>query len=277
MTKLVILLFGLLMSLRVAHTYDRNRSHPPEVSGRIATAITEPVERVFREPHILEVGVGTGRIGMPLVARGYRFTGIDTDPEMMEVFKSKFAGVSRKVMLLEADVQDLPFTDMEFHAVVAVHIWHLVPKLEQALDETLRVIRPGGFLFEGWDEPTKHSPILDIQQQWQEALAKHGHKIKRGKHKLALENVAKSLKKRKLVSTESVVAKWELDSTPEEVLESLVEGLYSFAKPVPMELRVQAARDIRPGLEAKYKDMEAPLKSHWAFHLRSTRLPQEVR
>ncbi len=26
-------------SLRIAHAYDRNRLHPPEVSGKIATAI----------------------------------------------------------------------------------------------------------------------------------------------------------------------------------------------------------------------------------------------
>lgn len=79
-----------MLSLRVAHAYDRNRYHPPEVSGKIATAIVEPVERAFKEPSFLEVGSGTGRIGMPIVARGHSFTGVDVDPEMMQLFRAKF-------------------------------------------------------------------------------------------------------------------------------------------------------------------------------------------
>lgn len=260
-------------SLRVAHAYDRNRHHPPEVSGRIATAITEPVERAFREPHVLEVGVGTGRIAMPVVARGFQLTGVDTDPEMMELFRAKYKGVSRKVSLVVGDAQDLPFPNANFHAVIAVHVWHLVPDLELALSEALRMLRPGGFLLEGWDQPVPEGPEFQIQERWCEALGKYGYAVQRGGHTAALEQSRQYLASRGLESKEAGIARWEVQHTPPEVLEALAEGLFSFTRNVPLEVRFAAARDVRPWLEAQYPDLEAPVKTSWSFHLRTTRLP----
>ncbi len=262
-----------MQSLRVAHAYDRNRYHPPEVSGRIATAISDPLERAFKEAHVLEVGVGTGRIAVPIVARGFRFTGVDTDVEMMELFRSKISGVSRKVSLVEADAQDLPFESSSFHAVIAVHIWHLVPDLELALTEAARVLRPGGFLFEGWDAPDEHSPTSEIQDAWCEAVARLGHPIQRGAHRAALEASRKFFKRRKLQPTEAEIAHWEVFNTPSEIVEALSEGLYSFTRGVPLELRVRAAREIKGALTERFSSLETPLKTSWSFHLRTTRIP----
>jgi ubiquinone/menaquinone biosynthesis C-methylase UbiE len=260
-------------NLRVAYAYDRNRYHPPEVSGRIATAISDPLERAFRDPHVLEVGVGTGRIGMPVVARGFQFTGVDVDTEMMELFRAKYAGVSRKVSLMEADAQDLPFDSQSFHAVIAVHVWHLVPDLEQALSEALRVLQPNGFLFEGWDAPAEASPAQEIQDAWVDAVRKLGFNVQRGAHRAALETSRKFLKRRKLVSTEAEIARWEVSNSALEVVEALSEGLYSFTRSVPLDARVRAARDIKGFLQERFLDLEAPLKTSWSFHLRTTRIP----
>ena len=260
-------------NLRVAHAYDRNRYHHPEVSGRIATAICDPVERAFREPHLIEVGVGTGRIGMPVVARGFRFTGVDIDPEMMEVFRSKYSGVSRKVSLVTADAQALPFEAQSFHALIAVHVWHLVPDLEQGVSEAVRVLKPGGFLFEGWDAPVGVSAESEIQERWMEAIRGYGYAIQRGAHRSALESSKRYLQSRGLDSKESVIAKWEVLHSPLEVLEALAEGLFSFTRSVPVEVRFAAARDVKGFLLERYPDLETPLKTSWAFHLRTTRIP----
>jgi len=153
---------------RVAFAYDRTRYHPPEVSGRIASAITEPVERRFKDPHFLELGVGTGRIGLPVLARGYRFTGVDIDPGMLSVFRYKIAGVARKVRIVEADARDLPFPRGSFHGVISVHLWHLLPDWQRALVEALRVLADGGYLFEGWEVSEEESEDCRIQEKWRE-------------------------------------------------------------------------------------------------------------
>lgn len=262
-----------MQNLRVAHAYDRNRYHPPEVSGKIATAMVEPLEREFKDTaHLLEIGVGTGRIGMPVVARGVQLTGVDIDPEMMSAFRSKYAGVSRRVTLVEADAQDLPFQDNAFTGVIAVHVWHLIPDLTRALDEAVRVLKPGGFLFEGWDSPNAASPELEIQDAWCKALEKLGHAVHRGGHRAALEASRRYLEEKTFESFERPIAQWEISHTPLEVVEALEDGLYSFTKNVPTELRFQAGRAIKPFLSEQYSDLETPIKTSWSFHLRTTRI-----
>jgi SAM-dependent methyltransferase len=128
--------------LRAAYAYDRLRAYPPEVAGRIATAIGHAVAARGEEPVLLELGVGTGRIALPLIARGYRYLALDCDPAMLEVFQKKAAGVMRKVRLLLADAREIPLPDESVHGVIAVHLWHLLPDWPKALAEALRVLKP---------------------------------------------------------------------------------------------------------------------------------------
>lgn len=259
-------------NLRAAHAYDRNRFHPPEVSGRVATAIVEPLEKLWREPHLLEIGVGTGRIAMPLVARGFQLTGLDTNTDMMGLFRSKFSGVSRKVSLLQADAQELPFDRHSFHAVIAVHVWHLIPDLEMALSEAVRVLKPGGFIFEGWDAPNEHNMELEIQNLWVETITKLGHAVPRGAHRAALAASKKFFKVRRYQSQEAIVATWSVERSPAEVLESLDEGLFSFTRSVPLDMRYRASRAVQTQLEQRFGSLDTPIRSEWAFHLRSTQV-----
>jgi ubiquinone/menaquinone biosynthesis C-methylase UbiE len=265
-----------VQNLRTAHAYDRNKYHPPEVSGKIASAITESFERQknAEEPHILEIGTGTGRIGMPIIARGFRFTGVDLDPDMMAVFRAKYGGISRKVSLIEADAQDLPFDDHSFDAAIAVHVWDLIPNLEKALAETLRVVRPGGFLFEGWEAPTNESEELLLRDIWINALVQRGMPDHRMGQRVALEKSAQFLRERGLHSQEAIVATWDVHQSPMDVIEALQDGVYSFAKNIPLEHRYAAARDVKEFLGTHYADLEAPVRVPWSFRLRSTRLSQ---
>ncbi len=262
-------------NLRTAHAYDRSQYHPPEVSGKIASAITESFERQknTEEPHILEIGTGTGRIGMPIIALGFRFTGLDNDPDMMTVFRAKYGGISRKVSLVEADAQDLPFNDHSFDAALAVHVWDLIPNLEKALSEALRVTKPGGFLFEGWESPTSETEELLLRDVWTDALVRHGVRVNRTGQRVALEHSAQFLHDRGLDSQESIVASWNVYKSPMDVIEALQDGVYSFTKDVPLEHRYAAARDVREFLSTHYTDLEAPNTISWSFRLRVTRLP----
>ena len=264
-----------VQNLRTAHAYDRNKYHPPEVSGKIASAITEPFDRQknSEEPHIIEIGTGTGRIGMPLIARGFRFTGLDIDPDMLTVFRNKYGGISRKVSLIEADAQDLPFDDHSFEAAVAVHVWHLIPNLEKALAEAIRVVKPAGLLFEGWEAPTSESEELLLRDVWIDALVKRGVQFNRAGQRVALEKSAQYLQARGLQSQESIVATWDVMQSPTDVIEALQDGVYSFTKDIPIDQRYAAARDVREFLSTHYTDLEAPVRVPWSFRLRTTRLP----
>ena len=116
------------------------------------------------------------------------------------------------------------------------------------------------------------SSELEIQDAWCRALEGMGHPVQRGGHRAALKASAAYLSAKHLESTERVIATWEVSHTPLEVVEALEDGLYSFTKNVPMELRFAAGRAIKPWLNAQYSDLETPIKTPWAFHLRTTRV-----
>lgn len=257
---------------RVAFTYDRTRYHPPEVSGRIATALTAPVEKLFRDPLFLEIGAGTGRIAVPIIARGYRYIALDNNPAMLEVLRQKVAGVARKARLVEADARELPFERASLHAVIAVHCWHLIEGWQQALQESLRVLRPGGFLFEGWDRSNAESEDWRIQQKWQEILAGLGYRLVRGRHQARLEEVEKELVRYGLEPRAKPVAEWVELRSPRTSLEMLLERIYSFTWDVPEEVFRPSVLELTRWVEATYPDPDVEYPIHWQFVVRSSRV-----
>ena len=91
---------------------------------------------------VLEVGTGTGLAlpGYPPSVQGV--VAIDVDEAALARARRRRQGVT----LLQADVQDLPFPDGSFDAVVSSLVFCSVAAPERALAEVLRVLRPGGEL-----------------------------------------------------------------------------------------------------------------------------------
>jgi len=258
---------------RVAFTYDRTRYHPPEVSGRIASAFTAPVEKLFRDPLFLEIGAGTGRISVPIIARGYRYIALDENPAMLEVLRQKVAGVSRKVRLLEGDARELPLEKDSLHAVIAVHFWHMLDNWQKALLESLRVLRPGGFLFEGWDQTEGDNEDWKIQQKWKEILQGLGYPLVRGRHQARLAEVEERLIEHGLEPKTRMVADWVEPRSPRVSLEMIAERIYSFTWEVPEEVFRPSVIELAHWVHQSYPDPDTEYPIHWKFMLRGSRVP----
>lgn len=87
---------------------------------------------------ILEVGVGTGRVAVPLRDHGFDVTGVDASRRMLGVARSK--GLTR---LVRGTAYRLPFEDGAFDTTLFVHVLHLLEDPRAALTEALRVGRGG--------------------------------------------------------------------------------------------------------------------------------------
>jgi ubiquinone/menaquinone biosynthesis C-methylase UbiE len=102
------------------------------------------------EGEVLEVGAGTG-LNLPLYPSSVsRLVLSEPDPHMRAKLaeKAAVAGADRNIELSEATLEALPMTDESFDAVVATLVLCSVPRLDGALAEIYRVLRPGGsFLF----------------------------------------------------------------------------------------------------------------------------------
>ncbi|MBV8777293.1 MAG: class I SAM-dependent methyltransferase [Alphaproteobacteria bacterium] len=94
----------------------------------------------------LDVGCGTGILSLELAARGHRVTGIDFAPEMLALARAKAADSGADIRFEEGDAEQLPFAAACFDLVITRHVLWTLPHPEAALDEWIRVLRPGGRL-----------------------------------------------------------------------------------------------------------------------------------
>ena len=94
----------------------------------------------------LDVGCGTGFLSLELVTRGHRVTGVDFAPAMLAEARRKAAELGAAIRFEEADAEQLPFSAGSFDLVVSRHVLWTLPHPEGAIDEWIRVLRPGGRL-----------------------------------------------------------------------------------------------------------------------------------
>jgi phosphatidylethanolamine/phosphatidyl-N-methylethanolamine N-methyltransferase len=131
----------------VAKAYDRWAPIYDLVFGKVfaqgRSASIEAAERIGGR--VLEVGVGTG-ISLPQYSSRMRLVGIDLSEPMLAKARERVAALKlRNVEQLEVgDAEHLEFADGSFDVIVAQYVVTAVPNPEAALDEFLRVVRPGG-------------------------------------------------------------------------------------------------------------------------------------
>ena len=94
----------------------------------------------------LDVGCGTGFLSFELAARGCRVTGIDFAPAMLAEARRKAAERGVSIRFEEGDAEHLRFAPASFDLIVSRHLLWTLPHPEAAIDEWIRVLRPGGRL-----------------------------------------------------------------------------------------------------------------------------------
>jgi SAM-dependent methyltransferase len=94
----------------------------------------------------LDAGCGTGFLSLELAGRGHRVTGVDFAPAMIGLARRKASERGLSIRFEEADAEQLPFASASFDLVISRHLLWTLPHPEAAIDEWVRVLRPGGRL-----------------------------------------------------------------------------------------------------------------------------------
>jgi len=140
---------------QVAAHWDRRAAQFDEDFGH---SIRTPAERaawdrifglvlLSRGPlDAIDLGCGTGFLSLELAARGHRVTGVDFAPAMLARAERKAAERSLSVRFEQADAEQLPFAPASFDLAISRHVLWTLPHPEAAIDEWVRVLRPGGRL-----------------------------------------------------------------------------------------------------------------------------------
>lgn len=101
--------------------------------------------------HVLDVGCGTGVVGLAAARTGARVTGIDLTPQLIARAKENSAIAGVDVDWREGDAEALTFADGTFDVVLSQFGHMFAPRPEVAIREMLRVLKPGGTLaFATW-------------------------------------------------------------------------------------------------------------------------------
>lgn len=116
-----------------------------------AAAVDALVDLAAGEP-VVEFGIGTGRLALPLVARGVTVHGIEGSPEMAQVLSGKPGGEAITVVLGDFSEQ-MCGTDFGL-AVLALNTIYALPSQDAQVDcfrNAARHLRLGGrFAVEAW-------------------------------------------------------------------------------------------------------------------------------
>ncbi|HVC56075.1 MAG TPA: methyltransferase domain-containing protein [Stellaceae bacterium] len=140
---------------QVAAHWDRRAAHFDEDFGH---SIAGPAERAAWDRILdlvvpaggaldaLDAGCGTGFLSLELARRGHRVTGVDFAPAMIAAARRKADAEGLAVRFEEGDAENLPHPAASFDLAISRHVLWTLPHPEAAIDEWLRLVRPGGRL-----------------------------------------------------------------------------------------------------------------------------------
>ena len=114
---------------------------------------------------VVEIGVGTGQVALPLHDAGIPVVGMDLSSPMLAKLREKSEGRS-PFPLVQADATRLPFRDRAFGAAYLRWVLHLIPGWPDALDETVRVVEPGGIVLILLGAAGKDTPQAEVQRRF---------------------------------------------------------------------------------------------------------------
>ena len=125
------------------------------IGGLDATQELLELCHIDQGKHILDVGCGAG-VTPAYIAKRYNCNVVGVDKkEKMIVRSEQWAqrkGISDRLEFRVADVQDLPFEDEIFDAVISESVTAFPEDKQKAINEYVRVTKPGGYV--GLNEST---------------------------------------------------------------------------------------------------------------------------
>ena len=130
-----------------------------QIRGKAAKALGGWPERPFGDA--LEIGSGTGYFSLNLMQLGLieRLVATDISPGMLVELAARAEGLGLEVQTQTCDAEQIPIEDASFDLVFGHAVLHHLPRLDAALAEFRRVLRPGGRLvFCG--EPSRYGDLI---------------------------------------------------------------------------------------------------------------------
>ncbi|HVL81178.1 MAG TPA: class I SAM-dependent methyltransferase [Actinomycetota bacterium] len=248
---------------RAASFYDRTRAISPQAQARLVELLSQ--ELSGRGP-CLEIGVGTGRIALPLHRAGIEMIGVDVSGPMLEQL-ARNAGGDRPFPLAVADAERLPLRDQSVGAASAFHVLHLIPNWRSVVDELVRVVRPGGTVL--IDPGGVHDEPDELERVFREAAGIVDRNI--GLKRIADLDEAFADAGASVRELEPVVD--PRTTTANRRMDAWEQNIFSFTWRLTDEVRMQAVEAARAWAREHLDDPDEVVERPWVIRVRAYRLP----
>lgn len=121
-------------------------NYPVVATDVIAAFGPTLVEAVGIAPgqRVLDIAAGSGNVAIPAAQLGADVTASDLSPELLAQGEKDAVAAGVSLAWEEADAENLPYADASFDTVVSCVGIMFAPHHQEAADELVRVVRPGG-------------------------------------------------------------------------------------------------------------------------------------
>ena len=245
---------------RAASYYDQTRPLPESIAKPGIQAILDITGFKAR---LLEVGTGTGRMGIPLLQQGLDLIGCDLSSKMLRRLQEKFPSAR----IAQADASALPFASARFDIVLSVHVLHLIPAWREVLREIQRVLEPGGAYLNvtTWGS-TGNSIRERLRLRWRGWVGTQGIDV-RNPGMQGHEEFLEELQSLGAQLTEVEVLRYPLLFTLREELERFAKRIYSDSWEIPDVIFEASIEELRNWVEQEYGDQDQQLQDEVRFFI----------
>ena len=245
---------------RAASYYDQTRPLPESIAGpgiRAILDITGP------EARVLDVGTGTGRIGIPLLQQGLDLIGCDLSSSMLRRLREKFP----PARIAQADATRLPFPEARFNIVLTTHVLHLVPDWRETLREFRRVLTPRGAYLNITTWGSTGNSIRDrLRLHWRDWLRAQGSNADNPGMQ-GREQWASELQSLGGEVTEIEVLRYPVVFTLREQLDHMATRIFSDSWEIPDPVFEASMKELRAWVDNEYRDLDEQRQDEVRFSI----------
>jgi SAM-dependent methyltransferase len=155
--------------------------------------------------------------------------------------------------LVLADVSHLPFRSASFDVVIEASVFHLVDDWQATLQETLRVLRSGGWLLRCVEEEEPPpAPIQRLNLVWRECLNALGWKVTKKRWGGSPQEIAAWLQEQGLYTEPWSAASWEKTTTLRKMIWLLEKRYLGATWMMPADLFDAAIERLKQWTTTEY-------------------------
>jgi SAM-dependent methyltransferase len=250
---------------RAAEFYDRTRAVDEAAMARTVEVVGAEVRDRGR---VLEVGVGTGLLALPMHAAGVDVHGLDLSEPMVAKIAEKAGGaIPFRVVLGDATRQ--PFRDDAFGAAYLRWVLHLIPNWTDVLAEVVRVVAPGGAFLVNLG--AYGGPRRDVQMRFAEITGISISPV--GLAWGATDELDAAMRAFGAGVRELEPVHEGGEEPMRAFLDEIRDNLFSWTWKVPEDVRLRAVAELEPWAQERWGDLDEVRRFDHATVWRAYDLP----